>query len=556
MASVPIPIQGVLLNEYRYDGLTNHVDLPSVKHLANINSKDITNFGTLDIWAYTRKAEVPFMVANIQQKSIEYVNGNHYKFNLPTAGDCSTYIESVDAEDMSRIGYGRQPFKVTVKGKHLGGYGAQVMFDYMSPYIMEVVDFERKGTDAIVYDMVYKGSFTNEDTLPSYLLQKGSRLKKIVGVRSAEFGQDYDSWAAGPSNTTREYLGMLSNGQLQTHYHMTDEACRFFDESSDLIDSKKLTEGLNSVVEYIGIKGDHLNGIRTFNEYMANGGSADKIGFRYMAMKYDDICMGILAKQNMNAVVWHPGSPVGSDGFDQQYFAPGIWHQLDYSGYKFTFNIENFSADIILAGIQDFESGKVTQTNYGNERSYRIRTGRGGRQLLNQAFEKYGSRATGLVDAKEFKQITGDNVTGLNINLPYYNSIRIPGIAILTIEEDPSLDQMNDGNDFINPKLSTGHRLSSYSMIIEDYNTDASNIKILRNKNLGTNRIRMEVIAGDRTHPMYEETYKGATVHQGSNLSTGFASYFRMTPDTAFVVDPTKILKFVPINPKTGLASF
>jgi hypothetical protein len=62
----------------------------------------------------------------------------------------------------------------------------------------------------------------------------------------------------------------------------------------------------------------------------------------------------------------------------------------------------------------------------------------------------------------------------------------------------------------------------------------------------------MEVISGSRTHPLLEMTNNGIPMHQGSSLATGFGAYFRATPDTAVVWDPTNLLKFSPKNPFTG----
>jgi hypothetical protein len=541
-----IPIGGVLLNETTLSSLTNHLDLPSVKKLMNYQT--MTDFGPRDLWAFANVEDVPFMVANLQNNSVEYVNGNTYKFELPTAGSRTTRIVEVNAPDPAKIGYGGQPFKVTVTGMALGGFGAQVMFDPTSPYIMTVKNFQRKG-EQIIYDMVYRGNFNQEDFIPAHLFTPGSQLFKIAGVRSAEFGQDYDSWEAGTASK-RDFLGFLSNAQIQTHYHITDEACNFFD-NNEVVDANFLMKSLDDVVEYVGIKTPFKSGIRNFNEYMSKGGDPKKIGFRTIAMKYDDISMRLLNRQNMNILMWHPGSPVGLDGMDQQFIAPGFWHQLDYSGYKRFYNVETVSKDIILAAIQEFETGKVRPAMYGSERTYVIRTGRGGRILLNQIFQEELKNVTGLVDAYKAGQIEGDNKSGLTINLAWYKSIRIPGIAVLQIEEDPSFDNTTQVNDILNPILPSGYRLTSYAMIIEDYNTSASNLKILRNKNLGGQQgMRMEVIAGDRTHPLFETSpYGGVTGHLGSNLQTGFATYFRMTPDTGYVVDPTKILKLIPKNP-------
>lgn len=540
-----IPIGGVLLNETTLTGLTNHLDLPAVKKLMNYQT--ITDFGVRDLWAYANIDEVPFMVANLQNNSIVPVNGNTYKFELPTTGSRTTRIVEVQASNPAKIGFGGEPFKVTVTGMALGGFGAQVMFDPMSPYIMTIKNFQKRG-EHIIYDMVYQGNFNQEDFIPAHLFQSGSQLFKIAGVRSAEFGQDYDSWEAG-TTSKRDFLGFLSNAQIQTHYHITDEACNFFD-NNEIVNTNFLMKSLDEVVEYIGVKTPLQSGVRNLNDFLKSGGDPGKIGFRTIAMKYDDISMRLLERQNMNILMWHPGSPVGLDGMDQQYIAPGFWHQLDYSGYKRFYNIETITKDTILAAIQEFEYGKIRPSAYGGERVYIIRTGRGGRVLLNQIFAEELKNVTGIVDAFKAAQIEGDNKSGLTINLPWYKSIRIPGVAILQIEEDPSFDNQQQTNDIINPKLSTGYRLTSYAMIIEDYNTSASNLKILRNKNLnGSRGMRMEVIAGDRTHPLFETSYMGAAAHLGSSLQTGFGTYFRMTPDTGYVEDPTKILKLIPKNP-------
>ena len=308
-------------------------------------------------------------------------------------------------------------------------------------------------------------------------------------------------------------------------------------------------DSLDKVVEYVGIQSPIAAGVKNFGDYMATGGDPGKIGFRAIATKYDDICMQILNKENMNVVVWHPGSMTDGNSFDQNFINPGVWHQLDFSGYKRFYNIETMSKDIILSAIREFEVDKIQAPLFGQEREYKIRTGRGGAQLLNQIFAEELKNVTGLVDAIQMGQISGSNKDGLNINAPWFRSITIPGVAKLSYEVDPSFDN-NNTNDILNPKLSTGFRLTSYAMIIEDYNTSSSNIKILRNKNQGTNNVRMEVVAGNRTHPLFETTpYSGVTAHVGSNVRTGYAAYFRSTPDTGYVVDPTKILKLIPKNP-------
>ena len=536
------PIGGVLLHERKLESLGNHLDLPQVKGL--MTYQNMTKMGPRDLWAYAHMSETPFMYEQLMASNVEMINGNQYSFELPTAGTHGTKVVSVEASNPAKIGYGQEPFKLTVTNKNLGAFGAHITFDPTSPYVMEIVNFQIKG-DHVVYDVVYKGSHTKEDYIPAHLFQPGSQLYKLAGFRSKEFGQEYDSWQA-EGFTNREYLGFLSNSELQTHYHITDQAANFFEHNS-ILDPKMLMDSLNKVVEYVGIESPIASGVKNFEDWMRKGGTPGQIGFKAIALKYDDICMQILNRENMNVVVWHPGSMADGNSYDQNFIAPGIWHQLDYSGYKRFYNIETLSKDIILSAIREFEADKIAPADYGQERVYKIRTGRGGRQLLNQIFAEELKGVSGLIDAFQAKQIEGDNKQGLDINGAWFRSITVPGIAKLMFEVDPSFDN-NNTNDILNPKLSTGFRLTSYSMILEDYNTSSSNLKILRNKNLGK-QVRMEVISGDRTHPLFEQSYMGATVHQGSHLQTGYGAYFRTTPDTGFVVDPTKILKLIPKNP-------
>lgn len=536
------PIGGVLLHERKIESIGNHLDLPSVKGLATY--QNMTKMGPRDLWAYAHMSEVPFMYEQLMASNVELIKGNKYSFELPTSGTHGTKVVSVEASNPAKIGWGQEPFKLTVTNKNLGSHGAHITFDPTSPYVMEVVGFQIKG-DQITYDVVYKGSHTKEDFIPAHLFQPGSQLYKLAGFRSKEFGQEYDSWQA-EGFTNREYLGFLTNTEIQTHYHITDQAANFFEHNS-ILDPKMLMDSLDKVVDYIGIESPIASGVKNFEDWMKKGGNPGEIGFRAIATKYDDISMQILNRENMNVVVWHPGSMTDGNSYDQNFISPGIWHQLDYSGYKRFYNIETLSKDVILSAIREFEADKIRPADYGQERVYKIRTGIGGRQLLNQIFAEEMKNVTGLIDAFQAKQIEGDNINGISLNGVWYKSIRVPGIAKLVFEVDPSFDN-NNTNDILNPKLSTGFRLTSYSMIIEDYNTSNSNIKILRNQNLGK-QVRMEVIAGDRTHPLFETSYMGATAHLGSSLQTGYGAYFRTTPDTGFVVDPTKILKLIPKNP-------
>ena len=71
--------------------------------------------------------------------------------------------------------------------------------------------------------------------------------------------------------------------------------------------------------------------------------------------------------------------------------------------------------------------------------------------------------------------------------------------------------------------------------------------------------VRMIVEAGDNTHPLLRSTTNvngmNITVSQASDELSGYQVKFISKADTAVVKDPTKLLKLVPKNPRTGIAA-
>lgn len=557
-----LPIAGVVTHEHdaRQFLLTNHLDLPSLLPFAERGG--LTNLGTRDIYALSKKEDVPFMLPNIQGGTIENINGNEYTFDVATSSELTTTLVSIDVPAGSKLGEHAQPFKITLSNGRLGGFGARLTPSPMLPYALEVINFERKGVEEHVqYEVVFRGNHKGETFIPNDMLPLGQPLFKLGATRSREFGQNYDSWAIG-GGVNKKFISRLTTAELQTHYHMTYEACAFADGRR--MDAAWVKENLYKVVDFIGIKaqteGQILNPkISTYEQYLASPESnktGSIIGFKFLATIYDQISMGILKKEIINTMVWDAGGITGSDGHDKQYIHTGTWHQMDYSGTKHTFSIPTISKELILAAIRSHEVGKKDAPTYGKERVYKIKTGRAGVMLLNKLFEKeFLAATTGMVMANAIGQYEGTYQTGLKVYTPWYRSITIAGQYTLVWELDPSLDP-DRMDTFINP-LVNGYRLSSYAMIIEDADYSASNIKILRNEFLGANGgMRMFVVNGTRSHPFYEATNNGIPIHPSAGLSSGFGAYFHATPDTAIVWDPTKMLKLSPINPYTGKALF
>ena len=186
--------------------------------------------------------------------------------------------------------------------------------------------------------------------------------------------------------------------------------------------------------------------------------------------------------------------------------------------------------------------------------TYTIKTGRGGSELIYQAFLKKGLQIPGQIMNSDHNWIEG-SAGNLTVNATRIVKFQIPNIGYLQVEWEPGFDPVS-ADEFVNPIMPSGYRLSSYTMLIEDYNTASDNIAIIRKNG---SKIRMIVEAGDQTHPLLRSgtniNGQNIQVHAASDELTGYQVKFVGRADTAIVKDPTKLLKLVPKNPRTGRAA-
>ncbi len=564
-----LPIAGIVTNEFdaKQSGLiTNHVD--KTTYLPFVRRGDITNLGNRDIYALSHREETPFMLPNIEAGTVEVLNGYEYKFSVATSTKLETTIVSVDVAAGDKAGQVGVPFKITLSNASMGSHGARFVPSVFNAFPMDVLDVHIKGgpLDHVQYTVIYNGNMYGDKFIPQDAIKGGTKVTKLGGTRSPEFGQDWDSWAIN-GGQNREFIARISDFQIQTHYSMTHEGCRF--ANGYKLDKEWMMNNLNRVVEYVGVKkSPNSNGslnpnIKTFNDLSSSfgGGNAGNqkagsvIGFKFLTTLYDKISIGILNKEMSNMMVWDPGGLVGNDGLDKRYIHPGIWHQMNYSGVKHEYAVGQINKEMILAMIRSYEKGRKSKPSFGNERTYRIRTGEGGIWLLNKIFEKeFLANVTGQVMAKELGQFSGTYQTGLTAYTPYFKSIKISSQYELVWDYDPSMNGNDDDMGGENP-LVNGYRLSSFVMILEDADFSSSNIKILKaDENSGD--IRMAVVNGTMSHPFFQENIGNVPAHLASNTKSGFTSYFTAFPDTAVMWDPTVMLKLSPRNPYTGKAIF
>jgi hypothetical protein len=271
----------------------------------------------------------------------------------------------------------------------------------------------------------------------------------------------------------------------------------------------------------------------------------------------DSVAIGMIQQQQNELFMWSDSIDILVDGYDSTRLIPGIWFQLDMAGYKHVYSIELFSLNTIANAIKDFEFGKRELAQSVNDRQYIVKTGMGGLELLYNAFLKEGLQIPAMINNADHKFLTGD-ANNLTYNQTRIVKYQLKGIGYIIPQYEPGFDPMTGQDEIVNPIMSDGWRLSSHTMLIEDYNTSRDNIAIIRRGGEG-GRIKMNVEAGLDTHPMLRTSTNIAgqniSVTNSSDQKTGYKVSFTGRADTAIVKDPTRLLKLCMLNPKTGKAS-
>lgn len=539
----PIGHPGIFLNEYSISN-QGHLDLPNI--LAMGKKADPRDFGVLDLWAYKRREEVPFMALNLTG-NIENIETDEYTFDVLTAGDKSIKIVK-DLSGVARPGYGGMPFEI-ITNRYIGA-GARIKFDVTHPLEMQAQDNSvHIGGEHHKVTLKIVPNAANVEFVDKGLLVEGSQLTVLAHTINSEFGQKFATWQVDGSSR-KKFLNKVTTAEIQTSYHITRQAGIFAGKL--LLDAERVKLTRDKVMEYVEVEGAAENGITYLSDYFRAGApSFQRFGFRGIVSLYDDIALGILAKEAYNYQIWGTGGLNGQDGFDQQHFAPGVYFQLDFSGYKHFYNIETFDISILKGAVRDYFKDKQAPVAEGSEPTIEIRTGEGGFELITEAFSRELFGKGIQIMATDFGGfISGNVASGLSLNQPIVTGYRIPGVALFRVVKDFSLSR-RESNHLINPTLSTGYTLSSYTMLIQDYNYASSNMKVVRPINDGGGQIRMNVQNGRHmSHPLFEQQARGnVTVTQSSDYRTGFEATFTTVPDTVIVMDPTRLLKLVPKNP-------
>ncbi len=551
-----LALPGIFMGQARSLGIKNHVDIPYVTALAPEKPLD---FGVLDLWALKQRTDSPLLTLAVDNAQVIYSDAEYYTFELPSAADSTTRLVS-GGLDKDKQGMDGEEIPFIVSRRDLSA-GSIFKFDLTSRISFTVVDrpIEQVGEHYKVWAVLNTNSQVKYVTKAEFQPQR--QIIKLADIRGLDFSSYKAVWSISGVPSLAKYKNYLSNAILQQSYRVTSGAVEYLNTNTR-IDSKQIAMMEQTVLQFYQIRGIADNKVidmrnpenykmyfeRLQEEKAKGNGEAAFVNL------LDSIAINMLQKQNNDLMIWSDQINILRDGYDTTRLVPGVWFQLDMAGYKHSYSIETFTLDTLTDAIKDFEFGKVALRPSISSNVYVIKTGRGGSELIYQAFLKKGFQIPAQIHNKDHGFITGE-ANNLTYNAPRFVRYQIPNIGYLEVQWEPGFDPVK-ADEFVNPILAGGYRLSSYTMLIEDYNTSRDNIAIIRKNG---SKMRMIVEAGDQTHPLLRTgtsiNGQNIQVHAASDELSGYQVKFVGRADTAIVKDPTKLLKLVPKNPRTGIAA-
>lgn len=547
---------GIFMGQTKSMGFRNHVDIPYIMSMAPEKPLD---FGVLDLWALKQRTDSPLLTLAVENAKVIYTDADYYTFELPSATDAITRLVS-GGLDKDKFGMDGEEIPFVVTKRDLSA-GSIFKFDVSSRISFTVTDrpIEQLGEHFKLWAVLNTNAHVPYVTKAEFQPQR--QIIKLADVRGLDFSSNKAAWQVSNSGLAK-YKNYLSNAILQQSYRVTSGAVEYMNTNTRF-DSKQISMMEQSTLQFYQIRGIadgkfvDLRDPEMYKSYWEKLNEAKSKGAGEAAFVnlLDSVAINLLQKQNNDLMIWSDQVNLLRDGYDTTRLVPGVWFQLDMAGYKHTYSIAAFTLDTITNAIKDFEFGKVALRESISSNVYTVRTGRGGSEILYQAFMKKGFQIPAQLMNSEFGFITGANAANLTYNASRFTKYQIPNIGYLEVVWEPGFDPVN-ADEFVNPVLQSGYRLSSYTMLIEDYDTSRDNIAIIRKNG---SKLRMIVEAGDQTHPLMRMgtniAGQNIQVHAASDELSGYQVKFVGKADTAVVIDPTKLLKLVPKNPRTGLAS-
>lgn len=519
---------------------SSHLDSYHLRHM--LGDVKPTDFGVIDLWAMTQKVEMPlYQMSNFNGKNIIVVDDpkGEFTWKNPITNDLPYIVENIEPAN-ANLGREGTTFKIKLNERAFG-HGDIITYDKMNGTELFITDEEiLPQGDGYVYTVQMPNNNSNA-TFNEEFLKPGTQYMR-VGSAKGEYGERYSDIQVKAA--FREYYNFVGNAKAHVHYSVTDEA-------DAQIRGGLRANGAIPVTEIWRCYDSNIldPSVKSFADIKAKLGKSGlqqavqegRLSASFLT-QMEAAHMTKIAQDIERYLMWGKGGLIKQDGPDDVRLSVGLWKQLDNANIH-VYNKQSFSLDMFRAEIYNFYQGKVEFNGPDPKREIIVQTGMAGMTLVNKAIEDR-ALATGLQVAADKSGIGA--ISGAPMNLGFgmsFTSYVIPFLANVRFVLNPAFDNVST-NDIENPMVD-GFPLSSYSFIIFDITDNTQdNIYLLKRK--FNSEFNWRYINGTMD---YMGRHSG---FQSSGNFPGYRVYMEQAYPSIWVKDPSKVLKLVMKNVKTG----
>lgn len=540
--SVPVFSNGILLRDNRID-LGSHLD--SYHLLNQYLAKQPTNLGIVEYWAQTQQAQ-PFLYnfasfGGKNKKTVDSPDGR-YSWDVPVVNDIPHITRDIEPTNLTK-GLGKIPFRLAINRKAYGPT-AVVCFDKFAGVelrILEVIDTDN-GTECQLIVTIHSG---DENTyLDNAYLVPQTPLFPKYSLRG-EYGESWNDTSSRIGYRT--FYNFLGTGEANQSYSISSRAYDMMKggKGVDVKEMIRFNEWDPNDISRVNIP-DQMAKVRQIGLYKAMQEGIISYSF---VLEIENRCIETVVRDLQESMMWGLGGYSEQDGPDGIRTPVGLWRQLDNS-FKRTYNIGTWNMGILKSELYNYYNGRVDFTGPDPSREVIVQTGIAGMQQVNDLIQNMATNAGLVLNGAEIGAISGTNgrsipLNGMDLKFGYaYTSYVIPFLANVKFVVNPALDPVL-ASDIENPYVN-GFRLSSYSYIIWDVTANGGNDNIYMMEWWYDKGLKWFYQNGTTN---YNGDQKGfASVGDFNGFKVKMTQYHKGIQ----VMDPTRILKIVPINPKTG----
>lgn len=544
--ATPVIGNGMLLRDTIIP-VGSHID--SYKLMNLVQAQKPTEIGVIEYFAQSQMVQ-PFLYtfSSFGGKNEIVVDNfeGRYSWDVPVVNDMPHTTRDLDPSN-TRKGLGGTPFQIALSRRAFG-HTDIITYDKMGGLELYVMDFNVLNTEN--GETIYTVRLVNSENglyLNNNILVEQTTWFRKSSVKSADYGERYSdvNMRAG----FRTFYNYISTGKATGTYSVSEFAHAQMVSQNGGTPAKEIfkiydNDMMDIARTYIA---DANNKIA--QTQLMKAVKDGKVGYSYVTAMEQATAKKCVDDVE-NYMMWGQGGSLTTDGADDVRLAQGLWRQLD-NAFQRVYNIGTWNMGILQSELYNYYNGRVDFTGPDPKREVIVQTGIAGMQQVNTAIQQMATNSGMVINASEVGAVgnaSGGNSipakNGMDLRFGFaYTSYVIPFLANVKFIVNPALDPV-EANDIENPMIN-GFRLSSYCYIIWDITENGGNDNIFMMKGAWDTGLDWFYINGTCD-------YKGQKGHNAANLMSGYQVYMSMYHKSVKVKDPSRVLKIIPVNPRTN----